>query len=403
MRSWESSGPTIESGVGTLLPRTQAFSEIEPEAVEWLSPGRLAIGKITILEGDPGLGKSTITLDWAARLSRGLALPGGEPLGKPRGTLILSAEDGKGDTIRPRLDAAGADVGLVRRFFLVDQDENEYLPSIPLSLDAMANMVDATNAVMVVIDPLPAFLSGDVKGNSDQDVRRALTPLTTMAERHGVAIVVLRHLNKAIGMASMYRGAGSIGIIGAARFALLVAKDPDDETGQKRILASQKCNIGPEPPSLSYRLESVADTDVARLVWTGESHHQASGLTSGPRTDDERAVSEEAKDWLLALLKDGPVKSKDIERQAKEAGISFRACQAIKRRLGIQSGRLGDTTSGPYSWWMPAVTVRAERPNDPARTPGPRLVRAEENGISMLDSVVRAGYQGDPFSEEDDE
>lgn len=342
-------------GAPLLLPYAERVADIPPERVEWLSMSRLAVGKITVLDGDPGLGKSTLALDWAAKLTRGENLPYG-PVNRPRGVLILSAEDGKGDTIRPRLEAAGADLTRVFLFEMRDEDGRSYLPSLPEHLEALGSQIEATDAVLVIIDPLVAYLSGELKAISDQDVRRMLSPMASILERSRAAGLALRHLNKAAGMASLYRGGGSIGIIGAARFGLLVGRDAKDESGKRRILAVQKANIGDDdPPSLVYRLESVPGTDVARVVWEGESSVRAHELTGATADDSERAREHEARAWLTDALSGGSLTAKDLQRMAREDGIAWRTVERIKDSLGIVCERVGFGRGGHWTWRLPAI------------------------------------------------
>lgn len=355
---------TAFPGSPLLMPFAERVADILPERVRWLSMSRLAAGKITVLDGDPGLGKSTMALDWAAKITRGDGLPYG-PKDRPRGVLLLSAEDGKGDTIRPRLEVAKADLTRVFVFQMRDEEGNTYLPSLPEHLDALASQIEAVDAALVIIDPLMAYLSGELKGNSDQDVRRMLSPMASKLEQTGAAGLALRHLNKATGMASLYRGGGSIGIIGAARFGLLVARDPEDQDGKRRILAIQKANIGDdEAPSLVYRLESVPGTDVARVVWEGESSLRAHALTAAPAEGEERSQANEARTWVLDMLSGGSITVKDLQRMAKEDGVSWRTLERIKDAAGVHCGRVGFGRSGHWVWSLAPIDRHIDRQED---------------------------------------
>jgi hypothetical protein len=182
--------PFIHQGLREdLLPAGKPLSEIEPERIEWLWPQRIPKGKITVLDGDPDNGKSVLTTDLAARVTAGLVLPDGTKT-EAAGAVIVSAEDGASDTIRPRFDAAGRDPS---RALLLGNDEPF---AIPGDIPRLERAVRQVGAVLVVVDPIMAFLSGDVNSNRDQDVRRALTPLKRMAERTGAAVVLVRHLNR---------------------------------------------------------------------------------------------------------------------------------------------------------------------------------------------------------------
>ena len=231
-------------------------SDVQPERVSWLWPGYIPAGKITLLDGDPGLGKSNLTLDLAARVTRGNAMPDGSQgdIMGPADVILLSAEDGIADTIRPRLEAAGADLTRVHVLeSFPDAEGLETLPEIPDDLNRIERIVDARQAALIVIDPLMAYLSAGTNSFRDQDVRRALAPVKLLAERTGASVLVVRHLNKSATGSPIYRGGGSIGIIGAARAGLLVGTDPDDETGVRRVLATTKAVT---QNKISYTMEA---------------------------------------------------------------------------------------------------------------------------------------------------
>ncbi len=184
----------------------------------------IPLSKLTIIDGDPGLGKSVLTLDLAARVSRGVEMPDGAA-GRQGGVVLLTAEDGIRDTVVPRLDAAGADRSRVLALDLVpDAEGGQQLPRLPLDAPYIDAAVRRMGALLVVVDPLTAYLSERINSHRDQDCRRALWPLTKLAEETGAAVVVVRHLNKGNASNPLYRGGGSIGIIGAARSGLLVAR-----------------------------------------------------------------------------------------------------------------------------------------------------------------------------------
>jgi hypothetical protein len=262
-------GRSVGSGpVGRLL------SEIVPERVDWLWPGRIPKGKLTICDGDPGEGKSAMTTDFAARVSVGSAWPDGTEC-KTGGVVLCSAEDGETDTIRPRFDAAGGEASKVLTLATVPEGASERLLSIPEDLEIIRRGIEQVQATLVVIDPLSAFLSGKVNSHRDQDVRRVLAPLAKLAEETGAAVVVVRHLNQSKGGNPLYRGQGSIGIVGAARSALLVAKHPEDE--QRRVLASLKSNLAKPMPSLAFALLE-SHNGAVRVEWMGEAPHTAAAL-----------------------------------------------------------------------------------------------------------------------------
>lgn len=321
-------------------------SDVEIEGVEWAWDARVPLGKVTVLDGDPGLGKSALSLDLAARVSTGSPMPDGAP-GIEGGVLIMNAEDGEADTIVPRLAAMRANLNRVRILKTIPDSTGERQPDIPADLGTIERAAISIDARLIVIDPLMAFLNGTTNSFRDQDVRRALAPLATMAERIRAAILIVRHLNKASDGNPLYRGGGSIGIIGAARSGLLVARDPDDETGEARVLAVTKTNLGPCPASLRYSITPEAES--IRVQWCGESKHRAAALLAVPDDSESRGAVEEAAEFLKSFLEDGPVAVTEVRRKAKSAGLSERTIDRAKKLVGIRARRDG---FGKGSTWM---------------------------------------------------
>jgi RecA-family ATPase len=333
------------------------LSGVEPEEVEWLWPSRLARGKVALVDGDPGLGKSAVTLDLAARLSAGQTFPDGAEC-EPAGVVLLSGEDGLADTIRPRLDAAGADVSRVLALTTVpDENGHDRYLSIPEDIPLIEKGIERVGARLVVLDPLMAFLSGDANSHRDQDVRRALAPLAGLAERTGACILVVRHLNKVPGNNPLYRGGGSIGIIGAARMAFVVGKDPQDEN--RRVLASTKNNLAKPPKSLMFTLEK-AEGGAVRVNWLGESEASAHQLLATPREEEHADARNEAAEFLNEVLARGPVAANQIKDEAKDAGISERTLWRAKKVLGVMAYREGGTGgrgNGRWFWKLPIANL----------------------------------------------
>lgn len=327
--------------------RITHLDRVTPERVHWLWQGRIALGKLNLLDGDPGQGKTTLLLDIAARLTSGRPMPDGTPCGAEGGVVILTAEDGIGDTIVPRLVAAGADRSKCVTASLRDAgDEAEYPLSIPANITDLELTITHIAGKLVMIDPLMAFLGGEVKANNDQDVRRALARLASLAERTGAAVCVIRHLNKMPGSNPLYRGGGSIGILGAARVALLVAPDPDDDT--RHILAVNKCNLAAPALALAYCLEET-DLGVSRVAWKGQTGHTARSLLAPPLAEEAEVggALADAKQFLRDILAAGPKPVNDIRAEAKAAGISDRTLDRAKERLPVHSKKHGQ---GPWTW-----------------------------------------------------
>jgi 5S rRNA maturation endonuclease (ribonuclease M5) len=320
---------------------------VRPEVVEWVWPGRLPRGKITIFDGDPGLSKSTTSLDLAARVSTGREMPDGSP-GVEGGVVILSAEDGLADTIVPRLRAAGADLSRIRALTAIRTEHGERFPELPHDLDHLEDVVREVGAALVIVDPLMAYLGGDVNSHRDQDVRRALAPLAAVAERTRAAVLIIRHLNKAAGASPLYRGGGSIGIIGAARVGLLLARDPDDE--DKRVLAVSKCNLAREAPALRFEIQETPD-GAPRIRWLGTCEHSPASLLASPSAAEGDGRLDEAKHFLSVELEAGRVNAREIYKAAREAGISERTLKRAKADLRVESVK-GDFGGG-WFWEAP--------------------------------------------------
>lgn len=320
---------------------------LTPSPVAWLWRPWIPLGKLSLIDGDPGQGKSYVTLDLAARLSRGDALPDGSvnPHG-PLTTLLIACEDGLADTVLPRLLALGADTKFVCSYQGEMKDGYSVrLPQLPDDLDTLEQMIRRSRARLVVIDPMMAFLGASVNTVSDQSVRSVLAPLAGLAERTGAAIVFVRHLNKSGGKQAVYRGGGSIGIIAAMRTAMLIARHPHDR--DQRVLAMVKCNLGPEPESLGFRLQaSRLVPEGTEVAWSGPLDLRANDLVA----DVKEAVS--PVDWLRDHLSGGPKRSAEIIEAAGADGISERTLTRAKAALGLvaKQRRRGGVNEW---WWLP--------------------------------------------------
>lgn len=275
---------------------------VQERPVSWLWPGYLPAGKLVMIEGDPGDGKSVMTCDLAARLTTGSPLPDGSRVPKTD-VIMISAEDDPEDTIKPRLRVAGADL---RRVHLVvgGPTENSAF-DLARDLDALEALVTSTQAKVIFIDPLMAFMPAQINAYSDHEVRRALYPLSRMAQRNSTAIVVVRHLVKGSGRGkAITAGGGSIAFIGAARAGYVVAEHPEDET--KRVFACVKINIGPKPAALGYKVVSSIHGDLTAppiCRWDSEPISlSAQDLLGGSEALEAKNATEDAKEWLIEYL-----------------------------------------------------------------------------------------------------
>ncbi|MBI2321340.1 MAG: AAA family ATPase [Chloroflexi bacterium] len=257
-----------------------------------------------------------------------LALAGADPAGQA---------DRRRRRSRPRLDAAGADCSRIVALTAVRVDDKERFATLA-DIAAIREAIMCVGARLVIVDPLMAYLNPDT--HIDADVRSRLAPLAKLAAELGVAVVAIRHLNKSRGGSPLYRGGGSIGIVAAARSGLLVAPDPDDATGERRILACTKSNL-------------------VRVEWIEETAHTASQLLAAPTGDDERGAMDEAKDWLRSALMTGARPSKDLQREARGAGIADITLRRAREALGIRPQRVGYGSAGEWMWALPTTAEQA--------------------------------------------
>ena len=317
------------------------FSDIDSDAASpWLWPGYIPIGALTVIDGFPGTGKSTVTCDLAARVSAGQPMPGQDKSIEVASVLILSAEDDAARTIRPRLRAAGADLD---RIHAVGRDE---VCAIPNQIDRLAAMVRDTQPKLLILDPITSYLS--TNANADQPVRKALQPLAELAREAEVAVLLIRHLNKTGGVNPLLRGAGSIGIIGLCRSGLAVIDNPVDPAA--RVLAPTKNNLGPESPSWDFQF-GAATNGAARIEWHRHSRYSAAELLETPGRD--RPAVEEAVRFLVPLLFEEMILAREVIRLTTAQGISRSTLKRAKQLLGIESIRKGFGRRSMIYWRLP--------------------------------------------------
>src|SRR5215210_2322197 len=224
----------MDTSEGSYVPGTR-LDTVVAQDVAWVIPGRAALGFITMLDGDPGLGKSTLLTDWVARLTTGRPILGGVSQA-PAGVVLLSGEDHLQSTIQPRMRAAGADLSRVLYLNRVPNigafastSADVHPLNIPSDLFYLELAVRNVDAALVIVDPITLFLDAGVNANDGGDVRRALDPLLELAERMGFAVILVRHLSKASEGPAIYRGLGSISFGGMARFGMILGQHPDKE------------------------------------------------------------------------------------------------------------------------------------------------------------------------------
>jgi RecA-family ATPase len=320
-------------------------SQLEVRSVEWLWPGRIPQGGLTVLADEPGLGKSLLSLWLASRLSRG------ELGGTPAASLFLTAEDSRVHTVLPRLVAAGAELERVV-FPPPAADGLERAIRLPNDVGYLRELIRRAEAKLVVFDPLVAYLPAKVNTWQDQSLRGALAPLAALAQEQKTAVLLIAHLNKGRDADPLRRLGGSIALGAAARSLLLLARDPDDPegaAGTRRVLAQAKSNLGQLETSCAYRIETKpVDKKVkaAYLKPTGASRFSAVELLA-LNEPEARSKLSEAEALLRAELEGGPRPVSELRTAAAELGISITTLDRAKKQLGAQSVKLG---LGNWAW-----------------------------------------------------
>ena len=295
------------------------MSDVELTPVEWLWKPYLPFGKLSVLQGNPGEGKTYFAMHLAAACTNGKLLPNMERM-EPFNVIYQTAEDGLGDTVKPRLIEAGADLD---RVLVIDDSDVQ----LTLSDERIEKAIIENNARLVIIDPIQAYLGADVDMNRANEVRPIFMRLGQVAQRTGCAILLIGHLNKAAGMQSLQRGLGSIDIAAAVRSVMFIGKLKHDPT--IRILTHEKSSLAPPGVSLAFSLG-----DEGGFRWVGEYDITADEMLSGIEPQRE-TKTQQAKDLICTLLAGGKqVLSEDIDKAALERGIPGRTVRDAKRELG---------------------------------------------------------------------
>ena len=295
------------------------MSDVELTPVDWLWKPYLPFGKLSVLQGNPGEGKTYFAMHLAAACTNGKLLPNMERM-EPFNVIYQTAEDGLGDTVKPRLIEAGADLD---RVLVIDDSDVQ----LTLSDERIEKAIIENNARLVIIDPIQAYLGADVDMNRANEVRPIFMRLGQVAQRTGCAILLIGHLNKAAGMQSLQRGLGSIDIAAAVRSVMFIGKLKHDPT--MRILTHEKSSLAPPGVSLAFSLG-----DEGGFRWVGEYDITADEMLSGIEPQRETKI-QQAKDLICALLAGGKqMLSEDIDKAALERGIPGRTVRDAKRELG---------------------------------------------------------------------
>jgi hypothetical protein len=355
------------------------LTDVKPERIRWLWPGRIPLGRVTLLVSDPGLGKSLLTLDIAAAVSTGAPWPdqlvesqetrvesqhsaAGSCLSTldsrlPSSVLLLTAEDDLADTVRPRLEALGADCERILAISRVPGENAKDVPrafALNRDLARLNNLLDAlTDCRLLIIDPISAFLGG-TNEHANADVRTLLAALATLARDRGIAVIIISHLRKKEG-AAIHRTMGSLAFVAAARAAWIICKHPDDPN--KRYFLPIKNNLAPDVTGLAFTIETSPDGRTPVIAWLPTAEKITADMVVGHtrsagRPDDER---QHAIGWLRERLSKGSRPVRDLKQESDAHGISYHTLRRAFRALGGQAVRQGTFPFAPWYWKLPGI------------------------------------------------
>lgn len=300
------------------------MEDVEMKEVKWLWYPYIPYGKLTIIQGDPGEGKTTLVLQLAALLSNGEKLPCDDKERSPVNIIYQTAEDGLADTIKPRLVAAGADCNKV---LVIDESEN----GLSMTDERIEQALQKTAAKLLILDPIQAYLGANVDMHRANEIRPVMKRLGDLAEKYNCAVLLIGHMNKASGSKSTYRGLGSIDFQATARSVLVVGRVKNDPT--LRVMAHDKSSLAPEGKSIAFRLDKENG-----FCWEGQCDLTVEELLSG---DVKGQKLKSAKEFLAEILKDGAKKQKEIEAAAQEKGIRTKTLRNAKQELSVDSKKIG--------------------------------------------------------------
>lgn len=357
-------------------PKLTRLSDVSPQKIGWLWDQRIALGKITLIYGDPGGGKSTLTIDLAARLSTNSLAPDGTNLPGPATTIFITCEDGVADTILPRAIAAGADTTKLAVFDSVRKRgpdgkiiERTYAIA---DIEPLRKAIISEGAKLVVIDPASAYL-GDRDGHRNDEIRGLLAPLAKLAEEQSVAIVLVTHMSKSGGGRAMYRAMGSVAFIAVARTAWAVIKD--SENTARRLLLPVKNNVGNDRDGLAY---SLVDRDgSAAIIWESKTITISVDEAMAAYGDSERAKPgpapnerDSAAEWLTDLLEAGPMEVSAIRKAAIGDRVKWRTLERAKATIHVHSYR--SEFGGTWMWQLSTSKDAPSAEVHPAKLPAAR-------------------------------
>jgi putative DNA primase/helicase len=382
---------------------THRASDLQPEKMDWVWPGRIPEGKLVLLGGPPGLGKSQLTAFMAATISNGVDWPCNEGSTTVGSVIFMSAEDGIEDTIVPRLMAAGANLDRVHIVASATKPDGTGRKTFSLKTDVdllETKAKEIGDVRLIIVDPISAYMGGS-DGNGNVETREVLEPLAEMANRLHIAVVAVTHLNKGGGggnQTALNRFSGSIAFIAAARAAFAVLEDPEND--ERRFLLQAKNNLGKKCKGLVFRMEQrlVAEGIVSSNIFFEREHVSQSideALTASENrggTGSQASSKMDVAEFLNQILAHGPVDVLEVERQARLAALlsdtkrirENKAFRDARKELGVQSKHEGFGPGSRYVLSLPGIPCA---PNEPMCAPTVEGAHMENPGAHEEDGT----------------
>lgn len=334
------------------------LGEVEAQEVSWLWPDRIPKGKLALIVGDPGVGKSYFSAWITSIVTTGRPFPGKPEISAEKGkVIILTAEDGLADTVVPRLNLNGGDRSLVLAIRGTREEDGCFRGfNLAKDIQVLEKLIISLGDVkLIIIDPVSAYLGvgKDVDSHREKDVRGVLTPVAALAEKHGVTIIGILHLNKSQDIGAIYRVSGSMAFVAAARAVWLLDRERrEGEDKTLRYFTPIKNNLAQNPEAITFTID---ETGIVKILENGKLPPSADELLAGREAPKRKnAITEQAKQFLLDLLKEGPVSAKEVFEAAKASAISTNALRNAKNELGIVSDPVyGKDGVASWNWILP--------------------------------------------------
>ena len=334
------------AGTKKKIPVFRCLKDVESKSIKWLWKERFPNGKLSIIAGNPGLGKSQMSLWMAATVSNGSQWPLEEGYADEGNVIILTSEDEADDIIKPRLESLSADMS---RIFILDGYKKQGLKTqekafgLSNDLEVLESMIEEiSGASIVIIDPINAYLD-DVDSYNNSEVRNLLTPLSQLASKHKTSIIMISHPPKTKGTPAVHKVSGSVAFVAAARSGFLIMRDPEDR--DRRLMLPIKNNLGSDKNGLSFRVEKVSldsGIETSKVVWDSEPvSESADSYLKQDQSYKKPSKTDEAEYWLKERLEDGPKAVGELFKLGEEFEFTPKILRDAKKKLNIEKFKDG--------------------------------------------------------------